>query len=103
MEDRSTRTPIQIDMNADGSFRTPPQAQFSANAFSAPGPLSATLLRWALIVAGVATVGAVAFFVLWLALVMVPIAIGAAAIAYGVLRYRMWKSGVSVKGFGRRG
>lgn len=83
---RSPRPPVQLDMNADGSFR-----QASA-AFAPPGPLSGAILRWALIVAGVATLAGFAFLALWAAIVMIPIAIGAAALAYAVLRYRIWKA-----------
>jgi hypothetical protein len=59
----------------------------------APGPLSGAILRWAIIVAGVATLGAFALLALWLAISLIPIAIGAALIGYGALRYRIWKAG----------
>jgi hypothetical protein len=37
---------------------------------------------------------------LWLAMTLIPIAIGAGLVAYGVIRYRMWKAGVSFRGQG---
>jgi hypothetical protein len=106
IENRTPRRPIQIDMNPDGSFNVPPetfrQSPFGQPRFAPPGPISSAVLRWALVIAGVATLGAVAFFVLWLAMILVPVAVGAGLLAYGALRYRVWKSGGSFRGFSRR-
>jgi hypothetical protein len=91
INDSKPRIPLQIDMNADGSFRAPYAAGQSPG--GAPGPLSTAILRWAIIIAGVATLGAFALLALWLAISLIPIAIGAGLIAYGALRYRIWKAG----------
>ncbi len=72
---------IQIDMTPDGQFRSPP-----------PAPVSGKLLRLAIVVAAVATLGAFAFLALWIALVLIPIAFGAALLAYGTIRYRIWRA-----------
>jgi hypothetical protein len=83
---------IQIDMNPDGSFRTP-ERPFRA-------PVSSKILRVAILVTVLAAAGAMALLALWLALALIPIAIGAGLVAYGLIRYRIWKSGGS---FGRQG
>jgi hypothetical protein len=83
---RKDPVPLQIDMTPDGRFAGPQ-----------PAPVSSKILRLALLVAGVAGVIAIAALALWLALTLIPIAIGAGLIAYGVLRYRMWKSERSIR------
>lgn len=85
-KERKDPVSLQIDMTPDGRFAGPP-----------PAPVSGQLLRLALLVASIAGVVAIAALALWLALTLIPIAIGAGLIAYGVLRYRMWKSGRSVR------
>ena len=88
MEHQTERVVVQFDMNPDGSFGDP---------FEQPRPsgVSSTVLRWALIIAALATLGAFAFLALWLAMVLVPIALGAALVAYGIMRYRIWQAGRS--------
>jgi hypothetical protein len=70
-----------IDMTPDGQFRAPP-----------PTPWATKLLRWAIVIAIGAAALSLAGFVLWFALMLIPIAIGAALIAYGAFRWRMWKA-----------
>lgn len=70
-----------IDMTPDGQFRAPP-----------PTPWATKLLRWAIVIAVGAGALALAGLVLWFALMLIPIAIAAALVAYGALRWRMWKS-----------
>jgi hypothetical protein len=89
-QNRSDRVPIQIDMTPDGRFTAPP-------ASPAGGPISGKIMRLALLVAGLATAGALAALAFWLALTLIPIAIGAGLVAYGVIRYRMWKAGISFR------
>jgi hypothetical protein len=45
----------------------------------------------ALIVAVLATAGAMALLALWFALAMIPIAIGAGLVAYAALRFQRWR------------
>lgn len=85
-EERKKPVSLQIDMTPDGRFAGP-----------AAAPVSSQILRLALLVAGIAGVVAIGALALWLALTLIPIAIGAGLIAYGVLRYRMWKSGRVVR------
>jgi hypothetical protein len=70
-----------LDMTPDGQFVTPPRPSWSAK-----------LLRWAIVVAVLAGMLAVAALVLWAALILIPVAIGAALVAYGLFRYRMWQA-----------
>lgn len=70
-----------LDMTPDGQFRAPP-----------PTPWATKLLRYAIVVAVLAGAFAVAALVLWAALIMIPIAIGAALVAYGAFRWKMWKA-----------
>lgn len=75
-----------IDMTADGAFRTPP-----------PTPLANRILRWAIVIGVLAAGLAVAALMLWFALILIPIALGAGLIAYAAFRYRMWKAGASLR------
>ena len=84
---------IQIDMNPDGTFRAPPRASARGGT-----PASTKILRLALLVAAVAAAGAFAFLALWAAMIMIPIAVGAGLIAYGMIRFRIWKSRGSFRG-----
>lgn len=72
--------PNTIDMTPDGRFTAP----------EAP-PLSAQILRAAIVIAALAGTFALAALVLWFALMLIPVAIGAALIAYGAFRYRVWR------------
>ena len=44
-----------------------------------------------MVVAVLATAGAVALLALWFALAMIPIALGAGLVAYGALRFQRWR------------
>lgn len=79
----------QIDMTPDGRFRVPP-----------PTPVSTRILRLALVVAGLAAMGALAALAFWLALTLIPIAIGAGLIAYAIYRFKRWQAGGSFGGGG---
>jgi hypothetical protein len=81
----NTRMPPQfepppLEMTLDGRFREPPAA-----------PITAQIGRVALVVAALATVGAVALLALWFALVLIPVAVGAGLIAWGILRFQQWR------------
>lgn len=77
---------LQIDMTPDGAFRSPE-----------PVPITSKILRVAILVAAIAGAGVIAALALWVALALIPIAIGAALVAYGIIRYRIWKSGGSFR------
>jgi len=89
-DSRGTRGPV-IDVTVDGRFVDP------ARPASA---LTAKVFGVAVLVAVLAGTAAMALLALWLALQLIPIAIGAALVAYGVFRYRLWRAGRSGGLFG---
>ncbi len=76
-----------IDMTPDGQFRDGPRL-----------PLSTRVLGIAILVAVVAGAVAIAALALYVALALIPVALGAAAVAYGLYRFRLWRAGRSVGG-----
>jgi hypothetical protein len=72
--------PPPLDMTLDGQFREPPAM-----------PAATKIVRLAVIVAALATIGAVALLALWFALILIPVAIGAGLVAWGVLRFQQWR------------
>jgi hypothetical protein len=77
-----------IDMNPDGSF-APPRAT----------PLADRILRGAVVLAALAGMVAFGLLALWAALIAIPVALGAGAVAYAAWRWRVWRAG---GGFGSR-
>jgi len=78
----NNRFPPQIDVLPDGSYRQVPVR----------GPSLATQIgRYALIVAVLAGVIAVASLAFWLAISLIPIAIGAGLVAWAAFRFRVWQ------------
>ncbi len=73
---------ILLDMTPDGQFRQP-----------ARPPLSARVLAVALAVLAISAALAIGALALWLALILVPVALGAAAVAWLAWRYRLWRAG----------
>ena len=73
---------ILLDMTPDGRFRGP----------SRP-PLSTRVLGIALAVTAIAAALALGALALWFALVLIPVALGAAAVAWLAWRYRLWRAG----------
>jgi uncharacterized membrane protein YdbT with pleckstrin-like domain len=72
-----------LDMNPDGSFRDPPQA-----------PLATRLALGAIVVAVLAGGLALAALAFWLAIILIPLAIGAALVAYLGFRFQLWRAGI---------
>ena len=77
-------------MTLEGEFVSPPP--------NAKPPLGTRVLIWSAAIAAIAIGCAVAVFALWLLAVLIPVALIAAVIAYGVFRYQMWRNGGSVPG-----
>jgi CHASE2 domain-containing sensor protein len=67
-----------------------PDGRFKARII-APGA-GTRLFGVAVLVAVLAGAGAIALLALWLAVTLIPIAIGAALIAYGVFRFKVWQA-----------
>ncbi|HEY4043560.1 MAG TPA: hypothetical protein VGM32_17165 [Rhodopila sp.] len=68
-------------MTIDGEFVSPPTV-----------PISSRILMWAVVTAIVAGALSLAAFVLWLALLILPVAFAAAVIAWVMFRYRLWQA-----------
>jgi hypothetical protein len=47
---------------------------------------------WAVVIAVLAGLLSLAAFALWLALLILPVAVGAAIVAWAMLRYRLWRA-----------
>jgi fatty acid desaturase len=73
--------PPELEMTPEGEFRDPPDS-----------PLVAGVMRWAILVAVVAAGLAVAAALLWFALMLVPVVIVAALVAWGAFRFRIWRA-----------
>ncbi len=74
--------PPQIEMTVDGRMVDPPGARWTDR-----------LIRYAVVAAAVAALLALAALAFWLAVIMIPLAFAAAAVAYVALRWRLWKLG----------
>jgi hypothetical protein len=83
---------LEIDMRPDGSFREP-----------AKPPMAARIFFWAILVATITGAVVIAALALWFALALIPLAIGAAIVAYLAFRFQLWRSGVSLRDRGARG
>lgn len=71
-----------LEMTLEGGFRDPPQP-----------PLLSKIIAWAILVAVLAGCAVVALLALWVAAVIIPVALGAAVVAWGLWRYRVWRAG----------
>jgi len=81
------RQPPELDMTIDGEFVAPPKV-----------PISSRILMWAIVTAVMAGAICLAAFALWIALIILPVAFGAAVVAWAVLRYRVWSAQQPVGG-----
>ena len=75
------RRPPELDMTLNGEFVAPRAT-----------PITSRILMWALIVAIIAGGISFAAFALWLALLVLPVALGAAVLAWAMVRYRVWRA-----------
>ncbi|MDR3523884.1 MAG: hypothetical protein P4L66_07245 [Acetobacteraceae bacterium] len=80
-QDRTKTVIVQLDMTPDGEFMSPPGS-----------PLGNKVLKVALLLAVIAGAGVLATFAFWFAMVLIPIAVGAGLLAYGILRFRIWQA-----------
>ena len=74
--------PETIDMTPDGRFIEPP-----------PTPIADRVFRYAALAAIIAIGLSIAAVFAWFALMLLPVALGAAAVAWLAWRWRMWKAG----------
>ncbi len=75
------RRPPELDMTISGEFVSPPKV-----------PISSRILMWAIVVALLAGALSLAAFTLWIALMILPVALGAAVVAWAMFRYRVWRA-----------
>ncbi len=68
-------------MRVDGSFSRPPRP-----------PLLTRIFIWAAVIAVIAGGLALAAFALWLALLLVPVALIAGVIAWLAFRFQLWRA-----------
>lgn len=73
---------LEIDMGPDGSFREVGKPSLATRIFF-----------WAVVVATVVGSIVVAALALWVALALIPLALGAAVIAYLAFRFQLWRAG----------
>jgi fatty acid desaturase len=74
----------ELDMLPDGTFRQP-----------ARPPVATRVFFWAVLIASVAGALALAAFALWIAVIILPVALGAAAVAWLAFRFQLWRAGGS--------
>lgn len=74
-------------MTLNGEFVSPPKA-----------PITSRILLWAIIIAVIGGALSLAAFALWLALLILPVAFGAAVIAWGIYRFQAWRAAKSLGG-----
>jgi hypothetical protein len=79
--------PPEIEMTPDGHFVTPPKPPFMTR-----------LLVWAVLIAVITSALCLAAFALWLALLILPVALGAALVAWATWRFQVWRAGKAVRG-----
>lgn len=68
-------------MTIDGEFVSPPTPSIGTR-----------ILMWAVVIAVIAGALSLAAFALWLALLILPVALGAAVVAWAMFRYRIWRA-----------
>ena len=71
----------ELDMTIEGKFVSPPKP-----------PLSTRILIWAVIIAVLAGAVSVAAFALWLALIILPVAVAACVVAWLAWRFQVWRA-----------
>jgi hypothetical protein len=77
-----------LDMTPEGEFRTDPPEW---NAPIQDAPWATRVMRYALVVVVLGGVILVAALALWLALLMIPVVVGALALGYAAYRWRLYK------------
>ena len=68
-------------MTLEGEFVSPPTP-----------PVSTRIMFWAIVVAIIAGGFTLAALALWLAMLVLPIALGAGVVGYLMFRYRLWSA-----------
>jgi membrane protein implicated in regulation of membrane protease activity len=83
------RSAPELDMTLEGEFVSPPRL-----------PITSRILVWVILIAVIAGSLTLAAFALWLALLIFPIALGAAIIAWVLFKFQVWRGQKSLGGQG---
>lgn len=75
--------PPEIELLPDGSYRV------------RRPPVAARIFAWAIVIAVAAAGLAIAALALWFALILIPVVLLAAVIAWLAFRYQLWRAGAS--------
>jgi hypothetical protein len=78
------RRPPELEMTIDGEFVSPPTPPAA--------PIVSRIFVWAVVLAVFAGALSLAAFALWIALLILPVAVGAAVVAWAMFRYRIWRA-----------
>ena len=79
-----------IDMTLEGDFvssQPPPRTP--------KAPIGARIMLWAIVVMVLAVTALVVALTFWFVMLLLPVILGAAVVAYLAFRYQMWRSGGS--------
>jgi len=74
-----------IDMTLEGGFVSPPP-------LSSP-PLGARIMVWAVVAMVLAMTVLIVAVAFWFVVMILPLVLGAALVAYLALRYQLWRAG----------
>jgi hypothetical protein len=76
-----------IDMTLEGEFVSPPPPPRA--------PIGARILLWAIVVMVLAVTALIVALTFWFVVMILPVVLAAALIAYLAIRYQMWRTGRS--------
>ena len=74
-----------IDMTLDGEFVSPPPL--------ARPPIGARIMVWAIVAMVLAVAVLIVALTFWFVVMLLPLVLGAALVAYIALRFQLWRSG----------
>ena len=74
-----------IDMTLEGECVSPPTPP--------KPPIGARIMLWAIVVMVLAVTALIVALTFWFVLLILPVVLGAALIAYLAFRYQMWRTG----------
>ncbi len=73
-----------IEMTLDGEFVAPP-----------PPPIGARIMVWAIVAMMLGVAALILAVTFWFVVIMLPLVLAAALVAYLAFRYQMWRAGRS--------
>ncbi len=76
-----------VDMTLEGEFVAPPPQPYP--------PISARIMLWAIVVMVLAITALIVAVTFWFVVMILPLVLAAALIAYLAFRYQLWRAGRS--------